>query len=982
VATAPLKETRERTYRLLREMEEEESQLLESRSAEQLRTQRILTGSSTLATLSLFVLLAATYVLLRRQWRETQAASRALADSEEKLSTTLHSIGDAVLATDTEGRVTRMNAVAERLTGWTFAEAQGLPVADVFHIVHEQTRASAVIPVSKVLESGEVQAIANHTALIARDGSERPIADSAAPIRDAAGEIRGVVLVFRDVTIERQAQRILKEQNELLDQRVREQVRQLDESEDHLRSVIGNVPALIAYVDAQQRYVYVNDQYRESFASGRDDITGCTVREILGEQRYAIAAPMIGKVLGGVAQHYDWQPFPGVWQVINYAPKRDAQGAVTGYYVLGTDITERKEAEARIQSLNEALGNRVRELKQVSRALRTLSAGNRTMLRATDEHALLHSMCSAIVDAGGYDIATVWYQIDDDCLSLRLMAENGYPGGLAAASVLEATWAGDEYGVGAVAAAIRTNQTSVVQDMLTEPRQGRKTRGLHGYASMIACPLRVGGAVIGALAIYAAEANAFGANEATLLNESADDLAYGISTLRVRAEQRKSREAMHRLAHYDSLTGLPNVTQFTEAITAALDASQEGQSFALLQANIERLSEINDALGFSHGDEMLCEFAARLRKAAPESAMVARLRGDEFAMLLPDSDKASVVEMVEYLREVLAQPFQIADIALDVAAKIGIVLFPEHGTTSHDLYRNMDIAVHLAKARNVGYVVFDPTQTPDHSRRLTIVSELRRAIEGGDLALYLQPKVELPTGRICGAEGLVRWKHATRGIIPPVEFIGLAESTGLIKPLTEWVIEKAMELNQAWAKKGCALPIAVNLSARNLHDERLLENLRHLQATRGIESGLFEIELTESSVMEDAEFALGVLYGLREQGIPLYIDDFGTGYSSLSYLQKLPVQYIKIDQSFVRDMSRNKDSESIVRSTIDLIHDLGRIAVAEGIEDRDSWDRLAKLGCDMGQGYFIAKPMPAETFQAWAATYRSPNALKAGTGRS
>jgi EAL domain-containing protein (putative c-di-GMP-specific phosphodiesterase class I) len=230
----------------------------------------------------------------------------------------------------------------------------------------------------------------------------------------------------------------------------------------------------------------------------------------------------------------------------------------------------------------------------------------------------------------------------------------------------------------------------------------------------------------------------------------------------------------------------------------------------------------------------------------------------------------------------------------------------------------------------------------------------------------------MANGQIKGAEGLVRWQHPERGLIPPGEFIPLAESTGLIKPLTDWVVETAVGLNQSWAVAGCALPIAVNLSALNLRDENLLGRVRQLLRASGTPQGLFEMEITESTVMEDAEFSMGVLYDLRKLGIPLYIDDFGTGYSSLSYLQKLPVEYIKIDQSFVRDMSVNKDSERIVRSTIDLVHDLGRKVVAEGIETREIWDRLSLLGCDIAQGYFIAKPMPAEEFQSWLTAYRAP----------
>ena len=979
VAGAPLKETRERTNKLLNEMEDEERTLLETRDADQMRARQTAVISAALVAAALLGLLVATYTLIRRQFRETEASRRALANNEESLSTTLYSIGDGVLATDTRGRITRMNPVAEVLTGWSVEQALGHPVEEVFRIIHEQTRVRAVVPVMTVLATGIVQELANHTLLITRDGREHPIADSAAPIRDTAGQLMGVVLVFRDVSAERQAHRMIREQNELLEQRVHERTLQLQESEGHLRSVISNVPALIAYVDAQQRYVYVNQQYQARFAPERIDMSGCTVSEILGPDRYAIAAPLIAKVLQGDPQSYDWQPFSGVWQVINYLPKRDDQNRVTGYYVLGADITERKHAEEKITALNVELEMHVRELEHVSRALRTLSAGNRAMLRATDEQGLLASMCNAIVGAGGYGMAVVWYRMHDEFSSLWAMAENGYPDGLDALRRLNVSWADNDHGRGAPACAVRSGRTSVVSDMLSDPNYALWRSFLNGNASALACPLRVGNDVIGALAIYHHEKNTFAPGEADLLTESADDLAFGIATLRARLEQQKTQETMHRLTRYDALTGLPNETQFTEFLATAIETGVRlNQPFALLQTNIEQLSNINDTLGFTQGDQMLQEFARRLGSVAPASAKVARLRGNEFAMLLPDSDKEAAVAVVHHLGAQLMQPFQLADISLDVTAKAGISLFPAHGATPHDMYRHVDIAMHQAKKKGLDFVVFDPAQNQGQIHRLSMTGELRRAIDAGDLALYLQPKVEMATGRVCGAEGLVRWRHAERGLIMPGEFIGLAEHTGLIKPLTEWVIEAGLRLNHAWERAGCALPIAVNLSARNLRDENLLAKVCQMQAAWGVTAGLLELEITESTVMDDAEFSLRVLNGLCDAGIPLYIDDFGTGYSSLGYLQRLPVKYIKVDQSFVFGMSSSKESAVIVRSTIDLAHDLGRKVVAEGVETQAHWDQLAAYGCDIAQGYFLAKPMPADDFQAWVKQFRAPVTMPYG----
>jgi diguanylate cyclase (GGDEF)-like protein len=482
-----------------------------------------------------------------------------------------------------------------------------------------------------------------------------------------------------------------------------------------------------------------------------------------------------------------------------------------------------------------------------------------------------------------------------------------------------------------------------------------------GNASCAACPLKVDDRTVGALAIFAPEPDNFGAEELPLLCESADDLAFGIATLRASAERSKAERAVHHLTHFDRLTGLPNETSFTESLAAALvEASARGEHLALLQTNIERLSDINDALGFAHGDQLLRDFAERLRRVFP-TVIAARMRGDEFAVLLPGLDAASAMEQVRLLEYAVATPFALADIQVEVSMRTGIAVSPEHGVVPHDLLRHTGIAMHDAKKRGLLHAVFDPGQDLDKPRRLGMAGELRRAIEGGDLRVFLQPKIEMATGRVCGSEALVRWEHADRGLIPPGQFIELAETTGLIKPLTEWMIESVINVNRSWSQRGCALPIAVNLSARNLHDDELIRKIK----LWGGPAALLELEITESAVMEDAKFALRVLHALRDEGIVLYVDDFGTGYSSLSYLQKLPVDYIKIDQSFVQDMSTNKDSAMIVRSTVDLVHDLGRLVVAEGVETQDSWNQLLQLGCDVAQGYFIAKPMPAAAFPDW-----------------
>jgi diguanylate cyclase (GGDEF)-like protein/PAS domain S-box-containing protein len=968
VATAPLQETRARTHRLLDAMEAEERDQLAQRMAAGQQQVRLLNAVGGAVVALWLASLAATYWLMQRQLGRNNASRHELEDSEERLAITLRCIADGVITTDISGHVTRINPAGERITGWRVTEALGQPVESVIPLFSETglVPLPGYLQLNGVLANAEPERDKADLLLITREGTRRPLALSASPKRDFNGNVRGMVVVFRDETLERRARLSIEAQNKQLAERVDERTAELRRSEAHLRSVTANVPALIAYIDDLQRHVYVNEQYRERFAPEGNDILGRTVQDVLGEERYAIVAPMVEKVLDGSAQTYDWQPFPGVWQSISYVPHRDEAGLVCGYYVLGSDITERKQAEAHIQSLNVELARRLHDLQRTTRALHTLSAGNRTMLRARTEAELLDGMCEAIVSTGGYRMAIIWFRQDDEFGTLAPVAQRGYAGGLDALRFLKVSWHDNEFSGGASAQCVRSEEVTVIADIASSPRYAAWRTHIKDLRSVLACPLRVGGRVIGALAIYEAAADAFDRDEVTLLTESADDLAFGISTLRSREEQERDRESLYRLTHYDVLTGLPNEAQFAEGLRTAIEASlASGEPFAALQINIDRLREVNDALGFSQGDKMLRDFGARLEKLAPETALVARLRGDEFAILLPGFGRDASSRFAHTVADALSEPFQIADIPLSISSKTGVALYPEHGRTPHDLFRRMDIAVQQARQRGTPQSIFDPVKNADQPGRLSLASELRRAIETDQLRLYLQPKVEMRSREVCGAEALVRWQHPDRGLIPPAEFIELAEHTGLIKPLTDWMLMAVLRQNRAWESQGLALPIAVNLSARNLRDADLLDEILRMQTEFASPRGMLELEITESTVMEDAEFALRVLHGMRDMGIPIYVDDFGTGYSSLSYLQRLPVDCIKIDQSFVRDMLTNKDSAIIVRSTIDLVHDLGHRIVAEGIETQAHWDRLLALGCDIAQGYFIAKPLPASEFQAW-----------------
>jgi len=616
-------------------------------------------------------------------------------------------------------------------------------------------------------------------------------------------------------------------------------------------------------------------------------------------------------------------------------------------------------------------------LQRVNRALKTLSAGNRTMVRATDEQSLLNDMCRVVVENGGYSMAWIGYAEHDAAKSIRPVAEYGFIGGMPALleMVEGITWDDRERGRGALGTSIRTAATSVQRDFATNPNLApwREEAVRRGFGSVAGFPLLIDGQPIGALAIYAPEADAFDAEELELLEESASDLAFGIAGLRTRAESERAQATIQQLSRFDRLTGLPNHAQFQEYLRQALPPVEvRERPVAAVMIGLNRFREINEALGFHQGDLLLRDVGARLRAAVPEEIVVARMRGDEFGLLIADNDEVHVAKIVRDVLHSLGTPFLASELQLEITAAVGIAMFPQHGADSMHLLRCADVAMQQAKKTNKDYVFYAAEHDAHSARRLSLAGELRHAIEHGELVLHYQGKIDVPSGRVRGAEALVRWMHPTRGMVRPDEFITLAEQTGLIRPLSEWVMTEALRQSAAWRQVGVALPIAVNLSPRNLHDAELVYKLDQLLAAVRADVNWLEVEITEGAVMEDPDGALNILARLSEMGILLYIDDFGTGYSSLGYLKKLPVDAVKIDKSFVIDMLNSPDSAAIVRSTIDLAHDLDLKVVAEGVEQEAVLDKLALLGCDMAQGYYFSKPLPAGQFRSWVEERTRP----------
>ena len=612
-----------------------------------------------------------------------------------------------------------------------------------------------------------------------------------------------------------------------------------------------------------------------------------------------------------------------------------------------------------------------RELLCVTRAYKTLGAGNRTVLRATDEQQLLRDMCNVIVGIGSYRMAFIVYAEHDEAKTTRWMY--GVGPAIERVEAFPFTWTEGGEGGTVTGSAIRTGVPVVGRSFpetvsaATPAYQRFLLKAIEdGYGSVSAFPLKVEGAVIGALVIAAEEVDAFNAHEVELLNELADDLAYGIAHLRMSEREREASAAVRQLAYFDGITGLPNRLHMLEAMHEAIAAAKQQQrTLALLHLEVSSLHEINKVLGYQAGDALLRELRDRLAREVQPDELLARVGEAEFALLLPQGGTAHAVSVAQRLLDALRAPVAIGELRVEARAEVGVALFPEHAADADTLLRRANAVMHLVKPIRGGYAVYAEGQEAEHTRRLALMGDLHRAIGCSELRLYCQPKVDIRTRRVCGAEALVRWQHPQLGMMSTIEFVQLAESAGMIAPLTNWMLEAAFRQSHAWRVAGQARPLAVNLSAHDLYDVALIERIRSLLAIWDVPPELIQFELTESALMTDPAAAINTLHGLKRLNVKLFIDDYGTGYSSLSYLQKMPVDAIKIDQSFVGAMTANRDAAVIISSTIDLGHKLGMEVVAEGVETAEAWNCLAELGCDVAQGYLISRPMPAGQLEQW-----------------
>ena len=826
---------------------------------------------------------------LARAWNSMRAQLAAtmtqLEESRENLEVTLYSIGDAVIATDTRGHVTRLNDIAQQLTGWTQDEAAGLPLEQVFNIVQAHTRRPASNPVLRVLETGMIVGLANHTVLIARDGREFQIADSAAPIRSHDGQVIGVVLVFRDVT----------EEYALRDQ--------LEQSELRLRAIVETQPECVKVLGADGALLQMNRAGLDMIeADSFEQVAGKAVLNIVAAPYRQAFADLSKRVFEGESGVLEFE-IDGLkgghrWLETHAVPLRDAQGKITALLGLTRDITAKKIAD--------------RELRIAASAFETQEG-----IMVTDAHNVILRVNKAFSRITGYSDAEIIGKTPDIFKSGRHDPE-----------FFQRMWEGlarDRYWQGEIWN--RRKSGEVFPEWLT----------------------------------------------ITAVHDEHDEITNYVAAFSDITQYKEAEEKIHQLAFYDPLTGLPNRRLLYDRLQQALAAGARTNCYgAILFIDLDNFKVINDTRGHDVGDLLLIEVARRLHGCVRVEDTVARLGGDEFVIMLDSlSDvQEQAVQQVEVVGQkvlqTFAQVFNLGGRMHYATPSIGISLFHDHEMTVDELLKRSDAAMYQAKQSGRNALRFyDPSMQAALEARLALEADMRRALPENEFALYYQSQVDA-TGKLIGAEVLLRWQHPVRGLISPGFFIPLAEETGLIGPLGQYVLEKACHQLKLWEgdPRTSHLQLAVNVSARQFRQGTFVDEVGHALIMSGVNPSKLKLELTESLVLENVDETISKMQKLKVIGVRFSMDDFGTGQSSLTYLKKLPLDQLKIDQSFVRDITKDPDDAIIVKTIIAMAKNLRLDVIAEGVETEEQRLFLEQCGCPAYQGYLFGRPVPIDAFEA------------------
>ena len=858
-------------------------------------------------------------------------SAEELRRSESLKGAILESSLDGLVVVDHEGRIVEFNPAAEATFGWTREQALGKTMVE--SIVPPRLREAHRRGFAHYLATGIGPILGKRLELsaIRADGTEFPIELTIAAL---AATSRPMFTAFiRDITERKRAS------DELL------------ESERRFSDLLRHVELVSVMLDCEGRITYCNEymlrltDWRLDQVIGRDWFEVFMPSDLTGIK--SVFLDLLVNSADAWHVENDILTRSGERRLIrwNNSVLRSASGEVIGTASIGEDITERRRAEARVVYLN--------------RVYAMLSGINTLIVRARDRDELFSGACRIAVENGGFRMSLI-ARVNLGALKIVPVASAGNDDALLTSlkDLLSSTEAGAKT---IVARAILDRKAVVSNDLQDDPFVVLGEEYAQRSArSMAILPLIVAGEAAGIIALYANESQFFQQDELNLLMELADDIALAIDRI-------GSRERLEYLAYYDVLTGLANRSLFIDRVAQHMRAAVSGgHQLALFLIDLERFKNINDSLGRPAGDALLKQAAEWLARNAGDASLVARVDADHFAAVLPRLTREGDVprlldKMIHAFQE---HPFLLEDTVLRLAVKVGVAIFPEDGATADTLFKNAEAALKKAKASGDRFLFFTQKMTAMVAGKLTLETQLRHALEKEEFVIYYQPKVNLASGRLTSAEALIRWNDPRTGMVAPSGFIPMLEETGLIHDVGRWVLRKAVEDYLRWLSAGlAAVRIAVNVSPLQLRHRDFIAEIKGVIGIDSRAPAGLELEITESLIMEDVTHNIASLQAIRAMGVRIAVDDFGTGFSSLSYLSKLPLDTLKIDRSFIVDMTSGPEGLALVSTVINLAHSLKLNVVAEGVETEEQSRLLRLLSCDEMQGNLFSKPMPRELFE-------------------
>jgi diguanylate cyclase (GGDEF)-like protein/PAS domain S-box-containing protein len=897
--------------------------------------------------------------------------------TDQQFKDLLDAAPDAMVIVNRDAEMVLVNLQAVNLFGWQREELLGQKIE---LLLPERFRGKHPGYVSGFFAQPGARAMGKGAELfgLRKDGSEFPLEGNLSPLQTGEGTV--VISAIRDITKRREAEHRIAYLNRVyamlssintLIVHVHDRKKLFEEACRIAVAQGGFRMSLIAMVDqTTKKIVWVA-------SASKDRELMSAIKGILSSSKNA-ANTMVARVISEkeLIVCNDCQNDPGVLFGNKYAeagvrsmaifPLLRAQEAIGVLTLYASESEFFHEEELKLLAelagdISFALENidRQQKLVKLARVRSVSGAINAAIIRIHDRDELFREACRIAVEAGGFSLAWVAV-VDQDFRQLRPVAWEGLgqdyleriPLGLNQADT-------EEFGL--AGRAVCEKKPMIVEDLQQDPRvllrADARERGFH---SVVTLPLLVSDTVVGVLVLYANEIGFFDDREMKLLLEVAANISFALDHI-------EKADKLNYLAYYDELTGLANRSLFLERVAQyTRSAASGGHKLGLFLIDLERFKSINDSLGRPAGDALLRQVAEWLTRNAGDAGLVARVGADHFAVVLPVvKQNGDVVRLLEKtMAASLGHPFLLNDAVFRVSAKVGVALFPDDGADADALFRNAEAALKKAKASGEPYLFHTQKMTEMIAGKLTLENQLRQALDNQEFVLHYQPKVNLVSGKLTGAEALIRWNDPRTGLVPPGRFIPMLEETGLIHDVGRWALRQAIEDYLRWRRAGLAsVRIAVNVSPLQLRNRGFIDEIKQAIGIEAQAATGLELEITESVIMEDIKRNIASLQAIRALGVTVAIDDFGTGFSSLSYLAKLPVDTLKIDRSFVVDMTVAPEGLALVSTIIDLAHSLKLKVVAEGVETEEQARLLRLLNCDEMQGFLFSKAVPAEIFE-------------------